>query len=76
MLVQKRNVQLEIKPSELEKYKANGYKEVKVKANLEEDILNPKEDVLNTNSLDSELEDKKEDLEEDILNPKSTKSKK
>lgn len=68
MLVQKENVQLEIKTEEFEKYEANGYKKVKVKADLEEDVLK-------TDPLKSELEDKTENLEEDVLNPKNTKKK-
>lgn len=75
MLVQKENVQLDIKPSELEKYKTNGFKEVKAKDILE-DVLAPKSNENQTdlgNELDSELEEK-EDLE-DVLNPKTKKNK-
>lgn len=74
MLVQKENVQLDIKPEELEKYQANGFKKVKPKKILE-DVLNPKLDE-NKDNLENEtnleLDQKENDLE-DVLNPKKNK---
>ena len=68
MLVQKENVQLDIKPEELERYQLNGFKEVKSKDILE-DVLNPKLNDLG-NELNLDLEEK-----EDVLNPKTKKNK-
>ena len=69
MLVQKENVQLDIKPEELERYQAKGFKKVELKKFLE-DVLSPKLDE-SKNNLDNEIDS---DLE-DVLNPKTKKNK-
>lgn len=72
MLVQKENVQLDIKDEEKEKYVKMGYKLVKkTKSNnsvLDTKIENDEEDILNPKN---DNKDKKDDEKtDDILNPK------